>query len=121
MFPAWEESPESQAGVHYRFPRAVGNGGKPGKLGGDRCLRAGQHGLDLQRLSERVDRLCSLAELELSVRATNCLETEGIETVRQLVVRNDDELLEIRNFGDSTLREVKAKLALHGLSLGMKL
>lgn len=63
----------------------------------------------------------TLVELELSVRATNCLETEGIDTVRQLVVRTEDELLEVRNFGETTLREVKAKLALHGLSLGMKL
>ena len=35
----------------------------------------------------------SLAELELSVRATNCLETEGITTVRDLVSRSEDELL----------------------------
>lgn len=62
-----------------------------------------------------------LAELELSVRATNCLESEGITRVRELVVRNEDELLEVRNFGESTLREVKAKLALHGLALGMTL
>src|SRR5436305_2713409 len=41
----------------------------------------------------------SLAELELSVRATNCLESEGITTVRDLVIRTDDELLEVRNFG----------------------
>src|SRR5262249_30324889 len=38
----------------------------------------------------------SLAELELSVRATNCLESEGITTVRDLVIRTDDELLEVR-------------------------
>jgi DNA-directed RNA polymerase alpha subunit len=63
----------------------------------------------------------SLAELELSVRATNCLETEGIDTVRQLVVLTEDELMEIRNFTEANLREVKAKLALHGLALGMKL
>ena len=63
----------------------------------------------------------SLAELELSVRATNCLESEGITTVRDLVIRNDDELLEVRNFGDTTLKEVKLKLAERGLSLGMKL
>jgi DNA-directed RNA polymerase subunit alpha len=63
----------------------------------------------------------SLAELELSVRATNCLETEGITTVRELVIRTDDELLEVRNFGETTLREVKAKLAERGLHLGMKL
>lgn len=63
----------------------------------------------------------SLAELELSVRATNCLETEGITTVRDLVIRTEDELLEVRNFGDTTLREVKAKLAERGLQLGMRL
>ncbi|MCI0684114.1 MAG: DNA-directed RNA polymerase subunit alpha [Gemmataceae bacterium] len=63
----------------------------------------------------------SLAELELSVRATNCLESEGITTVRDLVIRNDDELLEVRNFGETTLKEVKAKLAERGLALGMKL
>jgi len=62
-----------------------------------------------------------LADLELSVRATNCLESEGITTVRDLVTRNDDELLEVRNFGESTLKEVKAKLAERGLYLGMKL
>jgi DNA-directed RNA polymerase subunit alpha len=63
----------------------------------------------------------SLAELELSVRATNCLESEGITTVRDLVIRNDDELLEVRNFGETTLREVKSKLQERGLQLGMKL
>jgi DNA-directed RNA polymerase subunit alpha len=63
----------------------------------------------------------SLAELELSVRATNCLESEGITTVRDLVIRTDDELLEVRNFGETTLREVKSKLQEHGLTLGMKL
>ncbi|MBA4063139.1 MAG: DNA-directed RNA polymerase subunit alpha [Isosphaera sp.] len=63
----------------------------------------------------------SLAELELSVRATNCLETEGIQTVRDLVMRTPDELLEVRNFGDTTLREVQAKLSERGLSLGMRI
>ena len=63
----------------------------------------------------------SLAELELSVRATNCLESEGITTVRDLVIRTDEELLEVRNFGETTLREVKQKLVERGLQLGMKL
>ncbi len=61
----------------------------------------------------------SLAELELSVRATNCLETESINTVRDLVSRSEDQLLTVRNFGETTLREVKAKLEEHGLHLGM--
>jgi DNA-directed RNA polymerase subunit alpha len=63
----------------------------------------------------------SLAELELSVRATNCLESEGITSVRDLVIRSEDELLEVRNFGETTLREVKSKLTERGLTLGMKL
>jgi DNA-directed RNA polymerase subunit alpha len=63
----------------------------------------------------------SLAELELSVRATNCLESEGITSVRDLVIRTDEELLEVRNFGETTLKEVKAKLQERGLQLGMKL
>ena len=63
----------------------------------------------------------SLAELELSVRATNCLESEGITTVRDLVIRTDEELLEVRNFGETTLKEVKQKLQERGLALGMKL
>jgi DNA-directed RNA polymerase subunit alpha len=63
----------------------------------------------------------SLAELELSVRATNCLESEGITSVRDLVIRTDEELLEVRNFGETTLKEVKQKLQERGLHLGMKL
>src|SRR6202035_2535895 len=63
----------------------------------------------------------SLAELELSVRATNCLESEGITTVRDLVIRTDEELLEVRNFGETTLKEVKQKLQERGMCLGMKL
>src|SRR5580658_4315234 len=63
----------------------------------------------------------SLAELELSVRATNCLESEGINTVRELVLRSPDELLEVRNFGETTLREVEAKLKERGLHLGMRI
>ncbi len=63
----------------------------------------------------------SLAELDLSVRATNCLESEGITTVRDLVIRTEEELLEVRNFGETTLREVKSKLAERGMSLGMRM
>src|SRR4051794_16350745 len=61
----------------------------------------------------------SLAELELSVRATNCLESEGITTVRELVSRNEDQLLTVRNFGETTLKEVRIKLHEIGLDLGM--
>ena len=63
----------------------------------------------------------SLAELNLSVRATNCLESENINTVRDLVIRTEDQLLEVRNFGETTLNEVREKLTDLGLRLGMRL
>jgi DNA-directed RNA polymerase subunit alpha len=62
----------------------------------------------------------SLAELNLSVRATNCLESENINTVRDLVQKSEDQLLDVRNFGDTTLNEVKQKLSELGLRLGMR-
>ncbi len=62
----------------------------------------------------------SLAELHLSVRATNCLESENINTVRDLVTKSEDALLEVRNFGDTTLVEVREKLTEMGLHLGMR-
>jgi DNA-directed RNA polymerase subunit alpha len=58
-------------------------------------------------------------ELELSVRAGNCLESVKIETVRQLAKMTEADLLEIRSFGKTSLREVKRKLGDMGLSLGM--
>jgi DNA-directed RNA polymerase subunit alpha len=63
----------------------------------------------------------TLAELMLSVRASNCLESENIMTVRDLVRRTEDQLLEVRNFGETTLTEVKDKLRELGLHLGMRL
>jgi DNA-directed RNA polymerase subunit alpha len=62
----------------------------------------------------------NLSELKLSVRASNCLESENIHTVRDLVRRNEDQLLEVRNFGETTLHEVQEKLAELGLRLGMR-
>jgi len=63
----------------------------------------------------------SLTDLKLSVRATNCLESESINTVRDLVQRTEDQLLEVRNFGETTLNEVREKLSDLGLRLGMRL
>ncbi len=61
-----------------------------------------------------------IAELNLSVRAGNCLESENIMTVRELVSRSEDHLLEVRNFGETTLVEVQEKLRELGLHLGMR-
>jgi DNA-directed RNA polymerase subunit alpha len=62
-----------------------------------------------------------VAELNLSVRASNCLESESIMTVRELVSRTEDQLLEVRNFGETTLTEVREKLREMGLHLGMRI
>jgi DNA-directed RNA polymerase subunit alpha len=62
----------------------------------------------------------SLAEMKLSVRAMNCLESENIHTVRDLVQKTEDSLLEVRNFGETTLNEVKEKLHDMGMYLGMR-
>jgi DNA-directed RNA polymerase subunit alpha len=62
----------------------------------------------------------SLGDMKLSVRATNCLESENIHTVRDLVQKTEDQLLEVRNFGETTLNEVKEKLHDMGMYLGMR-
>jgi DNA-directed RNA polymerase subunit alpha len=63
----------------------------------------------------------TVQELDLSVRANNCLESARIGTVRDLVRKTDTDLLKVRSFGKTSLREVKRKLADMGLSLGMDL
>lgn len=63
----------------------------------------------------------SVDELDLSVRSSNCLATMKIQTIGELVVRNETDLGKIRNFGKTSLKEVKKKLAEMGLSLGMDL
>src|SRR5687768_14244033 len=63
----------------------------------------------------------TVQELDLSVRANNCLESAKIGTVRELVKKTDGDLLKVRSFGKTSLREVKRKLADLGLSLGMDL
>ncbi|MCY2933360.1 MAG: DNA-directed RNA polymerase subunit alpha [Planctomycetota bacterium] len=89
--------------------------GLPISSGSSETFASGSPQMDLIR--HKLD--MSLAELDLSVRATNCLESEGITTVRDLVSRSEDQLLTVRNFGETTLKEVKNKLSDHGLVLGM--
>ena len=60
-----------------------------------------------------------ISELHLSVRASNCLEAQKFSTVAELVIKTDAELLRIRNFGKTSLTEVKSRLADLGLALGM--
>jgi len=58
-----------------------------------------------------------VSELNLSVRARKCMIRLGINTVAELVRRTGDDLLECKNFGVTSLNEVREKLSLHGLKL----
>ncbi len=72
--------------------------------------------------AELQQKLCMpIGELDLSVRASNCLESAKISNVGGLVRRTESDLLQMRSFGKTSLREVKRKLADIGLSLGMEL
>ncbi|MSQ90058.1 MAG: DNA-directed RNA polymerase subunit alpha [Phycisphaerales bacterium] len=62
----------------------------------------------------------TLSELNLGVRATNCLQAAGIVTVRQLVQKTEGDLMELRAFGKTSLQEITARLQDLGLSLGMQ-
>ena len=90
----------AELGMRVHSPSRSGHGGADAAL---------EHKLNM-----------SLAELKLSVRAGNCLESEDINTVRDLVQRTEDQLLEVRNFGETTLNEVREKLSELGLHLGMR-
>ena len=63
----------------------------------------------------------SVNEIELSVRAANCLNNANITTVGELSMKSEQEMLKYRNFGKKSLNEIKAKLEQLGLSLGMKI
>ncbi|MFN3476117.1 MAG: DNA-directed RNA polymerase subunit alpha, partial [Candidatus Methylomirabilales bacterium] len=72
-----------------------------------------------ERLLENLMR--PVEELELSVRAANCLKTSNIRYVYELVQKSEAEMLKTKNFGKKSLHELKEILAGMGLSLGMKL
>ncbi len=61
----------------------------------------------------------SVNEIELSVRAANCLNNANITSVGQLAMKSEQEMLKYRNFGKKSLNEIKEKLSGLGLNLGM--
>ena len=62
----------------------------------------------------------NIEDLDLSVRSYNCLKRAGINTVEELVQRDEDEMMKVRNLGRKSLEEVQQKLAQLGLSLRSK-
>ena len=97
---AGEGGPAAPAGIFS----AIGGGGEEG----------GENASDLKEVLSR-----AISTLDLSVRASNCMREEKIETVAELVRRTRDDLLGVKNFGKTSLREIEKKLDELGLKLGM--
>jgi DNA-directed RNA polymerase subunit alpha len=76
--------------------------------------------VDLEREKMLKTLNMSVNEIELSVRAANCLNNANITTVGQLAQKSEAEMLKYRNFGKKSLNEIKAKLSELGLGLGVK-
>jgi len=60
-----------------------------------------------------------IADLELSVRARNCLDSANLSTLHDLVTLSESEVMKLKNLGKTSLTEIKSRLSERGLSLGM--
>ena len=76
-----------------------------------------QNNREISEIERALDR--SLLELELSVRAKNCLDGANLQTIRDLVSLSEQEVMNLKNLGKTSLTEIKSKLAERGLALGM--
>ena len=90
-------------------------GGEVESFGGK--VESDKESSDNSALAEKLAQPVSV--LEPSVRAANCLAAEGIKTIRDLVSRQEQDMLQVRNFGKTSLKEIKQKLIEQGLSFGM--
>ena len=72
---------------------------------------------EISEIERALDR--SLLELELSVRAKNCLDGANLMSIRDLVSLSEQEVMNLKNLGKTSLTEIKSKLAERGLALGM--
>jgi DNA-directed RNA polymerase subunit alpha len=75
--------------------------------------------IDIEKEELRKKLNISVNEIELSVRAANCLNNANITTVGELAQKTEAEMLKYRNFGKKSLNEIKAKIQEMGLALGM--
>ncbi len=80
-----------------------------------------EHEVDRPRTELNENLFRNVDELELSVRASNCLKTANIRTIADLVQKSESELLKTKNFGKKSLNEIKTILGEMGLHLGMKI
>ena len=82
-------------------------------------FEASEKQIDQEKEELRKKLNSSVNEIELSVRAANCLNNANITTVGELAQKTEAEMLKYRNFGKKSLNEIKAKIQEMGLSLGM--
>ncbi|MDC1141478.1 DNA-directed RNA polymerase subunit alpha [Planctomycetota bacterium] len=80
---------------------------------------AGRKSDEMERVRQQL--MSPITELDLNVRANNCMRAERINTIGDLVARSEDDLLEIRNLGKTTLKEIKKKIEDMGLRFGTNL
>jgi DNA-directed RNA polymerase subunit alpha len=99
--------------VHYQVP------GEDAIVAESAVLADEEKEKEMQRLRDLFSK--PIEELDLSVRARNCLDAENLASVGELVRRTEADLLRIKNFGKTSLKEIKKKLTDLGLSLGMDL
>lgn len=86
---------------------------------GAKVGESGRKSDELERTRQLLMR--PITELDLNVRANNCMRAERINTIGDLVSRSEDDLLEIRNLGKTTLKEIKKKIEDMGLRFGINL
>jgi len=82
-------------------------------------FEASEKQIDIEKEELRKKLNISVNEIELSVRAANCLNNANIVTVGELAQKTEAEMLKYRNFGKKSLNEIKQKIIDMGLSLGM--
>ena len=99
--------------VHYQVP------GEDAIVAESAVLADEEKEKEVQRLRDMLSK--PIEDLDLSVRARNCLDAENLASVGELVRRTEADLLRIKNFGKTSLKEIKKKLTDLGLSLGMDL
>jgi len=98
--------------VHYSYP------GEDAIVSESAVLADEEKQKEAERMRELLGK--PIEELDLSVRARNCLDAENLQTVGELVRRTEADLLRIKNFGKTSLKEIKKKLQDLNLSLGME-
>ncbi|TKB90986.1 MAG: 30S ribosomal protein S11 [Nitrospira sp.] len=94
---------------------------RAGEAAARKAMESGMRTVDVYVNEVNKHLFRSVNELELSVRAANCLKNANIKTIADLVQKTEGEMLRTKNFGKKSLNEIKEILTEMGLGLGVKL